>query len=42
MDKRTNKRAGNECIQYMLNKHRDSLMKYDNDRRKALKLNGSK
>ena len=36
MDKRRGLRASRDCLEYMLNKHRDNLMKQDNDRRATL------
>lgn len=37
MDKRINYRAKEEVLAYFLNKHRESLMNQENERRRALK-----
>lgn len=36
-NQRVNKRANDDALKYFLNKHRDSLMRQENDRRRKLK-----
>jgi hypothetical protein len=42
MEKRTLRRASNEAIKYFLEKHREQLMKWDNQYRREVKQGARK